>query len=314
MSEPVAIRHAAIIGATGPTGIHLARELTGRGVAVRVVSRSAANLERSFAGLDVARIVADAVDADATRRAVDGCDVVFDCIGLPAEHMELHPVTARAVTEAASAAGSRCLQVSSFWSYLPADEPTVNEGSRRQGGNHYIRMRREAEDIVTAAGGAVLQLPDFFGPEVRTSSFQRLLEEAVRGDTVSWIGSPDIDRDYAYVPDAMRVAADLAGRAEAYGSRWVLGGSGALSARRAVEIAEGHLGKKLKMRAAPPWVLKIMSLFSTELRSFMPMVPHYAQPIAYDEARLAELIGPIERTVYAAAIPETLDWISRDER
>lgn len=314
MSEPVAIRHAAIIGATGPTGIHLARELTGRGVAVRVVSRSAANLERSFAGLDVARIVADAVDADATRRAVDGCDVVFDCIGLPAEHMELHPVTARAVTEAASAAGSRCLQVSSFWSYLPADEPTVNEGSRRQGGNHYIRMRREAEDIVTAAGGAVLQLPDFFGPEVRTSSFQRLLEEAVRGDTVSWIGSPDIDRDYAYVPDAMRVAADLAGRAEAYGSRWVLGGSGALSARRAVEIAEGHLGKKLKMRAAPPWVLKIMSLFSTELRSFMPMVPHYAQPIAYDEARLAELIGPIERTVYAAAIPETLDWISRNER
>lgn len=314
MSEQVAIRHAAIIGATGPTGIHLARELKGRGTEVRVVSRSAANLERSFAGLEVARIVADAVDADATRRAVDGCDVVFDCIGLPAEHMDLHPVTARAVTEAAAAAGSRCLQVSSFWSYLPADEPTVNEGSRREGGNHYIRMRREAEGIVTAAGGAVLQLPDFFGPEVRASSFQRLLEEAVRGDTVSWIGSPDIDRDYAYVPDAMRVAADLAGRAEAYGSRWVLGGSGALSARRAVEIAEGHLGKKLKLRAAPPWLLKIMSLFSAELRSFMPMVPHYAKPIAYDEARLAELIGPIERTVYAAAIPETLDWISRNDR
>jgi nucleoside-diphosphate-sugar epimerase len=258
--------------------------------------------------------VADAVDADAVRRAIDGCEVVFNCIGLPAEHMDLHPVTARTVTEAASATGSRCLQVSSFWSYLPADGPTVNEGSRREGGNLYIRMRREAEDVFTAAGGAVLQLPDFFGPEVRTSSFQRLLEEAVRGDTVSWIGSPDIDRDYAYVPDAMRVAADLAGRAEAYGSRWVLGGSGALSARRAVEIAEGHLGKKLKLRAAPPWLLKIMSLFSAELRSFMPMVPHYAKPIGYDEGRLAALLGPIEHTVYAAAIPETLDWISRNDR
>lgn len=310
MTEQAAIRCAAIIGATGPTGIHLARELVGRGTELRVVSRSAANLERAFAGLAVERTVADAVDADAVRRAIDGCEVVFDCIGLPAESMDLHPVTARAITGAAAAVGSRCLQVSSFWSYLPASTPSINEGSRREGGNKYIRMRREAEDIVTAAGGAVLQLPDFFGPEVRASSFQRLLEEAVRGDAVSWIGSPDIDRDYAYVPDAMRVAAELAGRAEAYGSRWVLGGSGALSARRAAEIAEGHLDKKLKLRAAPPWMLKIIGLFSAELRAFLPMVPHYAKPIAYDEGRLAELLGPIEHTVYAAAIPETLDWIA----
>lgn len=314
MTAKPAIERAAIIGATGPTGIHLAHELAGRGTAVRVVSRSAARLQRAFAGLEVEREAADATDAEAVRRAIAGCDVVFDCVGLPADQMELHPVTARAITEAAAATGSRCFQISSFWSYLPADEPTVNEGSRRQGGNLYIRMRREAEDVFTAAGGAVLQLPDFFGPEVRTSSFQRLLEEAVRGDAVSWIGSPDIDRDYAYVPDAMRVAADLAGRAEAYGSRWVLGGSGALSARRAVEIAEGHLGKKLKLRAAPPWLLKIMSLFSAELRGFLPMVPHYAKPIAYDEGRLAALLGPIEHTVYAAAIPETLGWISRNDR
>jgi dihydroflavonol-4-reductase len=314
LTGAVAIRRAAIVGATGATGIHLARELVAGGAAVRVVSRSASNLERAFTGLDVERRVADAVDADAVRRAVDGCDVVFDCIGLPAAHMDLHPVTARAVTEAAAAAGSRCLQISSFWSYLPARAVTVNEGSRREGGNHFIRMRRAAEDVVTAAGGAVLQLPDFFGPEVRTGTFQRLLEEAVRGDTVSWIGSPDIDRDYAYVPDAMRAAVDLAGRAEAYGRRWVLAGSGALSARRATEIAGGHLGKRLKVRGAPPWLLRIMSLFSAELRGFMPMVPHYAKAVAYDEGRLAELIGPIERTVYAAAIPETLDWISRARR
>jgi len=310
VSEKVAIRRAAIIGATGPTGIHLARELAGRGTAVRVVSRSAANLERAFAGFGLERTAADAVDAEAVRRAIDGCDVVFDCVGLPAEHMELHPVTARAITEAAAATGSRCLQVSSFWSYLPASGTTINEGSRREGGNLYIRMRRQAEDIFTAAGGAVLQLPDFFGPEVRASSFQRLLEEAVRGESVSWIGSPDIDRDYAYVPDAMRVAAELARHPDAGGQRWVLAGSGALSARRAVEIVDGHLAKKLKLRAAPPWLLKIIGLFSAELRGFLPMVPHYAKPIAYDEGRLAALLGPVAHTPYETAIPATLDWIA----
>ena len=172
-------------------------------------------------------------------------------------------------------------------------------------------MRREAEDIVLAGGGAVLHLPDFFGPEVHSSSLQNMLEEAARGDTVNCIGSAEIDRDYIYVPDAMKVAADLARNSVAYGQRWVLGGSGALSARRAMEIAGGHLGREVTMRSAPPWMLRIISLFSADLRAFMPMVPHYAQPISFDEGRLAELIGPIEHTVYADAIPTTLDWIAR---
>jgi len=311
MTADVEIQSAAIVGATGPTGQHLARELVGRGVEVRVISRSNDNLERAFADLDVKQTVADAVDSEAVRRAIDGCDVAFDCIGLPPEHMDLHPTTARAITNAATAVGGRCVQISSFWSYLPATSMPINHGSPRTGGNFYIRMRREAEDIVVAGGGAVLQLPDFFGPEVHSSSLQNMLGEAARGDTVNCIGSSETDRDYVYVPDAMKVAADLARHSVAYGERWVLGGSGALSARRAMEIAGGHLGREVKMRSAPPWMLRIISLFSADLRAFMPMVPHYAQPISFDEGRLAELIGPIEHTVYADAIPKTLDWIAR---
>lgn len=309
MTVDIHFQTAAVIGATGPTGRQLTRELVGRGVEVRVISRNAGNLEQAFAGLGVKQTVADAVDSEAVRRAIDGCEVAFDCIGLPAERMSLHPTTARAITDAAAAVGSRCFQVSSFWSYLPATSMPINSGSPRTGGNFYIQMRREAEDIVLGGGGAVLHLPDFFGPEVHTSSLQNMLEEAARGDTVNCVGSSETDRDYVYVPDAMNVAADLAQKPEAYGERWVLGGSGALSAQRAMEIAGGHLGRGVKVRSAPPWMLRIISLFSADLKAFMPMVPHYAQPISFDEGRLAELIGPIEHTVYADAIPKTLDWI-----
>jgi nucleoside-diphosphate-sugar epimerase len=304
------LHRAAVIGATGPTGRQLARELISREIEVRAVSRSLDHLERAFADIRAEIVVADAVDSEAVRRAIDGCDVVFDCIGLPSDRMELHPTTATSIMEAVGDVESRCVQVSSFWSYLPIRALPINEGSPREGGNFYIEMRRRAEDIVLAGGGAVLHLPDFFGPEVRTSSFQMMLEEAARGDTVNCIGSSDTDRDYVYVPDAMRVAADLAHHTEAYGARWVLGGSGALSARHAMDIAGGHLGREVSIRSAPPWMLKIISLFSADLRSFMPMVPHYAQPIAYDDGHLAELIGPIEHTVYADAIPATLDWIT----
>lgn len=309
MRADVKMHTAAVIGATGPTGKHLSRELVSRGIGVRVISRSAANLDRAFAGFDAEQVVADAVNTEAVRHAIEGCDVAFDCIGLPPERMDLHPATAKTIVDAASAAGVRCVQISSFWSYLPTRSLPINEGSPREGGNYYIQMRRQAEDIVLAGGGAVLHLPDFFGPEVHASSLQNFLLESATDGRANWIGSAETDRDYVYVPDAMRVAVDLAGRSDAYGKRWVLGGSGALSARRAAEIAGGHLGRKIAIRSAPPWMLKIISLFSADLRGFMPMVPYYAQPVSFDEGHLAELIGPIEHTVYADAIPATLDWI-----
>ena len=47
------------------------------------------------------------------------------------------------------------------------------------------------------------------------STLQNLLEEAIKGDTINVIGSADTERDYIYVPDAIRVAADLARHREA---------------------------------------------------------------------------------------------------
>jgi hypothetical protein len=52
-----------------------------------------------------------------------------------------------------------------------------------------------------------------------------------------------------------------------------------------------------------------MSLFSADLRGFMPMVPHYVQPLRYDATKLRGLIGELETTAYEEAIPTTLDWI-----
>jgi hypothetical protein len=47
---------------------------------------------------------ADIRDAGATLLAVDGCDLVYDCIGLPGDQMHLHPVTARNIAGAGIAA------------------------------------------------------------------------------------------------------------------------------------------------------------------------------------------------------------------
>jgi len=301
---------AAILGATGPTGRRLARELRGRGVAVRVVSRSYANLARAFDGLDVERASWDLRLPTEARRALAGCDVAFDCIGLPAEHMADHPVTARALAAAATAEGTRLVQVSSYWAYLPAVMLPITEDHPRTGGSEWVRLRRKAEDILLAAGAAVAHLPDFYGPEVHTSTLQQPLAEAAAGRTMNWIGATDTPREYVYVPDAMRMVADLATREAAYGAHWIVPGGGPVSALHVAEIAGRHLGRRVRVRGAGARTLRLVALFNRRLRAFLPMLPYYLAPISYDATRLRALIGAPTVTPYEQAIPHTLDWLA----
>ena len=305
----ITLQRVAIVGATGATGIHLTRELLGRGVAVRVVSRRRDNLNRVFATFDVDRVAADATDAVALRAAVSGCDAVMDCIGLPAERMADHALTAAAIAAAIRASGARCLHVSSFWSFLPVVRLPLDEGHPRYGGNAFIAARRAAEDTLLAAGAAVIHLPDFFGPHVAASTHQGPLADAVAGRAMNWIGSADLEREAVFVPDAMRLAADLLQRNEAYGQSWVFPGGGPLTARRLAAIAGRHLGRPVRVRAAGPLALRLVALFSPGLRSFLPMLPHYTKPIRFNAGKLRSLLGDVALTPYEEAVPATLDWL-----
>jgi nucleoside-diphosphate-sugar epimerase len=298
-----------IVGATGPTGFHLARELVRRGRPVRAISRQSGHLARVFAGLPVELAVADALDPAALARAVNGCELVVDAIGLPPERMGDHPATARNVAAAAEAVGARCLQVSSFWSFLPHHGEVVSETHPRQGGHPWFRLRREAEDILLAAGAAVVHLPDFFGPHVHTSSVQLALVDALAGRPIGCLGSADVEREIAFVADAMRTVADLAEREEAYGTDWGIPGNGTASPRDLARIAGEHLGRRVKVRAVPLWAVRLLALLIPSLRPAVPLVPHYSQPVRYDTAKLRGLLGEVERTPLSQAVGTTLDWL-----
>lgn len=302
----------AVVGATGPTGYHLVRELAARGRGVRAVSRRSDHLRQTFAELPVETVAADALDPRALTAAVSGCELVIDCIGLPPERMADHPATAGNVVVAAAAAGARCLQVSSFWAFLPHHGEVVDESHPRRGGHRWFRLRREAEDAMLAGGAAVVHLPDFFGPHVHTSAVQNALEEALAGKPVSAIGGADVERETVFVPDAMRTVADLAERDEAYGTDWGVPGNGTPSPRQLARLAGDHLGRRVDVRSVAPWLLRPLSWLVPALRPVVPLAPHYARPVRYDTAKLHRLLGDVERTPLPEAIATTLDWLAGD--
>jgi nucleoside-diphosphate-sugar epimerase len=276
---------------------------------VCVVARSIERLRRLFPDPAIEKKPADLLDADATFHAIEGCDLIYDCIGLPGNQMHLHPVTARNIVAALRRTNARCVQVSSYWAYYPQMRTEMNENHPRSGGPAWVRYRREAEDILREAGAAILHLPDFYGPDVHVSTLQNALREAASGKTINWVGKSNVLREYVYVPDAMRIAAAIGSRPEAFGEHWCLPGSGPLSAQEAADIAGRHLGRSIKVRSAGLMVLRLVSLFNKDLRGFLQVAPDYMKAVHYDARKLQGLLGPLQMTSYDVGIGQTLAWI-----
>jgi len=299
-----------ILGATGPTGIHLAAKLRQAGTPVRVVARSMDKLARFFPDSTIEKRPADILDAGATLHAVEGCDLVYDCIGLPGDQMHLHPVTARNIAGALAQTKARCVQVSSYWSYYPQVRARMDESHPRSGGPPWVRWRREAEDILYDAGVAILHLPDFYGPQVHVSTLQNALMEAAQAKTVNWLGQAAVAREYVYVSDAMHIAAAIGARPAAAASHWCLPGSGPLTGRQFAEICTRALGRPVKLRSAGMMALRIVSLFNKELRGLLQVAPEYMKPVSYDARKLEGLLGRQAMTPYETGIATTLQWIA----
>ncbi|HKK23077.1 MAG TPA: NAD(P)H-binding protein [Pseudohaliea sp.] len=302
---------AAVLGATGPAGRHLTRVLDELGTPVRVVARRREALAEAAVGTAAEPWPADLMNEAAAEAALDGVDIAYCCVGAPvAQFDRLVAIAERLAAILQRRRNLRLVLVSSYWGYVPIQRLPVDEAHPRRGGPRPAVLRRRMEDVLRQEGAAVLNLPDFYGPLVGASSLQRALGQAVQRRRIACIGAPATERDYVYLPDAMRVAVRVAAHEAAYGRHWILAGPGPVSMRRVAAIAAHHLGRSVWPRGAGRLMLSAMALADKQLRAFLPMVPTYMGPIAYDDSALHGLIGDIPKTSYVEGIPRTLDWLA----
>lgn len=308
---PTQFQRAAVLGAAGAVGRHLTPLLLELGTKVRVIGRNERRLRRAFEGGDVEVHPASAFRTEPLRQALDGCDLVIDCIGTPLSQMVDHPYAAETLARVLQPLGVPCVKVSTFWSYLPVRRLPIDENHPRRGGNAMIRARREAEDILTGAGAAVANLPDFFGPRVN-GMLQQALADAAARHPIRWIGSSKTPREYLYIEDAAQLVLALAQAQDVGGRRWVFPGAGEIDGRTVAHIAEQALGHRVALRSAPWWLLRAAAPFSRNLRDFGPMLRHYARPVSFDASdlrrRLGDALPPL--TPYESAISRTLKTLS----
>ena len=102
-----------VTGATGFVGSHVARVLLQQGAELRLLARASSRTE-NLEGLRAERVIGDLCDAEALRRGMSGCELVFHVAADyrlwardPGEIYRANVEGTRAVLEAARAAGVR---------------------------------------------------------------------------------------------------------------------------------------------------------------------------------------------------------------
>jgi len=309
------MKKIALAGASGAIGKSIVDALDREGREYRVIGRSRGPLQAAFGNSKLAEIATwDLDDPASARAALRGADTVVYLIGVPYNHFELHPVLMRKTVDAAVAEGvERLLLVGTVYPYGRPQTTPVTEDHPREPHTYKGRMRKEQEDVLLeadAAGkirGAVLRLPDFYGPNVEKSFLDGLFNAAASGGTANMIGPIDTPHEFVFVPDVGPVVTALAANDRAWGRWWHLAGAGAVTQRELAERVFKMAGEKPKIRVAGKTALRLVGLFNPVMRELVEMHYLMTTPVLLDDSALRALLGDIHKTSYEEGLRAGLE-------
>lgn len=272
----------------------------------RVVGRTRASLEATFGADQLAEIVTwNPDDAESAKAAVRGSATVIYLVGVPYNHFELHPLLMRKAVDAAVSEGvENLLLIGTVYPYGMPQTTPVTEEHPREPNTFKGRMRKEQEDVLLEADakarirGAILRLPDFYGPNVKTSYLYSLFEAAASGGAANMLGPIDTPHEFVFVPDVGPVVVDLIAHPGAWGRWWNLAGAGVAPQRELAERVFAMAGAKPRLRVAGKNMLRILGLFNPLMRELIEMHYLLTNPVLMDDSALRNLLGAIRKTPY----------------
>jgi nucleoside-diphosphate-sugar epimerase len=294
----------------GQIGDRLASMIAARGERVRVVQRSQREESRS----NVTRMAGDITDLSFAEAATAGASVVYDCMNPQYFQWPTHllPLGAAAL-HGAQKAGARLVALDCLYMYGRPDG-AMREDSPRNPCSKKGVLRVQLEELRMSAAKrgdlevAIGRASDFFGSDVPLSAFgPRFYERLFAGKSIECMGDPEILHSYSYADDVAAGLFTLGTDARAANKVWHLPTPPAESTRRLSERLAQGLGRELRLKRVPRWLLAGVGLFSPMMREIPEMMYQWEVPYVIDDAQFRSVFGygatPIEQ-----AVAETVAW------
>jgi nucleoside-diphosphate-sugar epimerase len=299
-----------VIFGFGQVGQALARELTGRGRKVRVVSRSGAG--PLLDGVD--HVVGDASRPAFCRAVCAGANIVYLCLNAPYDRWaeELAPLQ-EAVLAGAEAASSKLVVLENLYMYGPHDGPLTESLPHAATDAKGMTRSRMSEALLAAHRSgrvrvAIGRASDFFGPGALASQLgERAFAPLVAGKTVQMIGDPDALHSYAYIPDVARGLAMLGERDEADGRAWHLPSVETRSTREILRLAGRIAGVEAKVSGISPLLLALLARVNPMVREVRAVGYQLDRPFVVDSSAFESTFG-VRATPLEEALEATVEW------
>jgi NADH dehydrogenase len=292
-----------VFGGSGFIGTQIVRALARRGARVRVAVRQPhlAHAMRLMGDVGQVEVVqANIRDAASVARAVEGADAVINLVGLLYEtgrqtFQAVHVDAARAIAQAAAAAGARLVQMSA----LGADAGSASR---------YARSKAEGEAAVREVlPSAVILRPSIvFGPG--DDFFNKFGEMAAASPFLPLIGGGRTRFQPVYVGDVARAAATVALDPQHAGKTFELGGPGVFTFREILDLILKETGRR---RLYAPLPFPVAGLVGTLCAPFAltPVAP----PLTADQVELLKtdnvVSGQAPGLAELGIAPETVEAI-----
>jgi nucleoside-diphosphate-sugar epimerase len=303
-----------VIGAGGGTGSAVVRELAGRGLRVRAVTRSGKG--EVLEGVE--QVAADVGTAEGAWRACEGAAVVYHCAQPPyTKWPELFPRMTEAVVGGAAAAGAKLVFADNMYVYGPPDGPMTEESPQRaRGKKGRTRIEMAAAVLGAHADGrlrvTIARSSDYYGPRGTTSTVgENIMKPALRDKRTRWLGSLDQPHTLNYLEDMARALVTLGERDEADGEVWHLPAAEPLTGRQFLELLFEEARKPPKVGVASRPMIRIGGLFNPLLRELNETMYQFERPFVSDASKFQAAFGPFQPTPHRAAVSRTVDWYRR---
>ena len=196
-----------VIGAGGGTGSAVVRELAGRDLRVRAVTRSG----KGDVPEGVEQVAADVGTPEGARQACEGAAVVYHCAQPPyTEWAELFRSLTDAILAGAAAVGAKLVFADNLYAYGPSDGPMTEDTPQRATGKKG-RVRIEMANALLRAHAdgrlrvTIGRASDYYGPRGTTSTVgENIMKPLLRDKRVRWLGSLDQPHTLNYLEDMAR--------------------------------------------------------------------------------------------------------------
>jgi len=287
-----------ILGAGGSLGNELARVLAEYTDNIRLVSRnpSAVNPTDEL-------FPADLLDPANVDSAVEGSSVVYVTIAFPyriSSWRKNWPPFIRTVTAACIKYKCKLVFFDNIYMYDRDYLNGMTEEAPIRPTSKKGLVRKEVASIIMDLVNAgkltacIARSADFYGPGIKQNSIltETVFKPLSSGKNAIWLASSRFRHSYTYIPDAARATAILGNSAESNNQIWHLPtASNPFTGKEWIEAIAAALHVKPKYMISTNFLLKIMGLFTPELKEIPEMIYQYDRDYVFNSDKFEKKFG-----------------------